>query len=135
MGWIEWFAVALLVCMSAIMPAAYAQDKKRTQSPSEVANVVRVIRSCVQAKWHLPERTADSQVVKLRLKFKPDGTLAAPAQVVNPDGSADFIAVAHSAIRAIVACEPYAFSPNTYELWKDIILTFDARDMLTDKKW
>ena len=134
MGRLMLFAVALLVCMSAMVPAAHAQDRKRTHSPREVADVVRVIRSCVHAKWRLPERTANAQVVKLRLKFKPDGTLAAPAHVVNPEGSADFIAAAHSAILAIVACEPYAFSPNTYELWKDMILTFDARDMLSDEK-
>jgi membrane protein involved in colicin uptake len=131
---VMWLTAALLGCMAAMVPAAHAQDGKRTHSPREVADVMRVIRSCVQAKWRLPERTANAQVVKLRLKFKPDGTLAAPAQVMNPEGGADFIATAHSAILAIVACEPYAFSAGSYELWKDMILTFDARDMLTGEK-
>ena len=33
------------------------------------------------------------------------------------------------AIRAAQACEPYSLPPAKYEIWKDIVLNFDPRDM------
>jgi hypothetical protein len=68
-------------------------------------------------------------VVKIRLRFNPDGTLAAAPMVVNPQSSPYFLAVQDSAVRAVQACEPYSLPPAKYDIWKDIVLNFDPRDM------
>jgi len=48
---------------------------------------------------------------------------------MNPQSTPYFLAVSDSAIRAAQACEPYSLPPDKYDLWKDIVLNFDPRDM------
>ena len=72
---------------------------------------------------------AQGTIVKLRLRFNPDGSLAGAPVVQNPQGSAYFLAISDSAVRAVQACEPFPLPPNTYEFWKDIVMNFDPRDM------
>jgi hypothetical protein len=63
------------------------------------------------------------------MRFNPDGTLAEAPEVMNPQSTVYFLAVSYSAIRAVQSCEPYQLPPNSYEVWKDIIINFDPRDM------
>ena len=72
---------------------------------------------------------AQQTIVKLRLRFNPDGTLAGAPVVMNPQSTPTFLAVSDSAIRAVQACEPYPLPAAKYEVWKDIVLNFDPRDM------
>jgi colicin import membrane protein len=100
-------------------------------SASEKAMLVQIIRQCVQAKWNVLAGGESAQAVqiKMRLRFNPDGTLAAPPQITNPQSTPFFLAVSDSALRAVQACEPYSLPPAKYDAWKDIIMTFDPRDM------
>ena len=70
-------------------------------------------------------------VVAIRMRLKPDGTLAAPPTVTTSGQSPLFMAARDSAIRAVFRGQPFdMLRPETYELWKDIEITFDPRDMI-----
>jgi colicin import membrane protein len=107
------------------------EGRDRQISASEIAILAQIIRSCVQSKWNVMSGGEGAQhtIVKLRLRFNADGTLATPPVVMNPQTTASFLAVSDSAIRAAQACEPYSLPPAKYEIWKDIVLNFDPRDM------
>jgi hypothetical protein len=90
--------------------------------------IAKIIRSCVQSKWN-PDDRGTSALVKIRLRFNPNGTLADAPQIMNPQNTAYFLTVRDSAIKAVQACEPFPLPSANYELWKDIILNFDPNDM------
>jgi len=107
------------------------EGRDRQISASEIAILAQIIRSCVQSKWNVMGGGEGAQhtVVKLRLRFNADGTLAAAPVIMNPQSTPGFLAISDSAIRAAQACEPYSLPPAKYEIWKDIVLNFDPRDM------
>jgi hypothetical protein len=112
-----------------ILGAPEGRDKQL--SASEVAILGQIIRACVQPKWTIlgGGEQAQQTEVKMRLRFHPDGRLAAPPQVTNMQSSAYFVAVSDSAVRAVQACEPFSLPPAKYDYWKDMILTFRPTDM------
>jgi colicin import membrane protein len=107
------------------------EGRDRQFSASEIAIIGQIIRACVQTKWSIMGggEAAQHAMVKLRLRFNADGTLAGAPVVMNPQGSTFFLAISESAIRAVQACEPYSLPPSKYDLWKDIVLNFDPREM------
>ena len=107
------------------------EGRDQQLSASERALLAQIIRQCVQSKWNVMSggESAQHTQIKMRLRFNPDGTLAAPPQIMNPQSTPYFMAVSDSALRAVQACEPYSLPPAKYEAWKDILMTFDPRDM------
>ena len=79
-------------------------------------------------------RYAEDLVVEVRLTVSPDRhVMSATIQDqwrYNQDSY--FRAAADSAIRAVNSpqCETLNLPPDKYELWKDIVVTFDPREML-----
>ena len=66
----------------------------------------------------------------MRVLFKPDATVATPPQLVAGSASPFGPAMAESAKRAILTCQPFTMlRADHYELWKDIEITFDPREM------
>jgi colicin import membrane protein len=100
-------------------------------SASERAMITQVIESCVIPNWTVLSGGASAQetVVKIRLRFNKDGTLRAPPEITNPQGTPYFRAISESALRAVQHCEPYNLPRSLYEHWKDIIMNFSPRDM------
>jgi hypothetical protein len=91
------------------------------------------LRARLAQLWTPPAGARDPQelVVLVRIRLKPDGTLAAPPEVLNSGNSANFLAARDSAKRAVLRGQPYdMLKPQHYELWKDIEITFDPRLML-----
>jgi colicin import membrane protein len=91
------------------------------------------LRQRLAQLWNIPAGAKDPQelVVQIRIKLRPDGTLAAPPMVLTSGRSALFTAARDSAIRALFRGQPFdMLRPETYELWKDIEITFDPRDMI-----
>jgi colicin import membrane protein len=82
--------------------------------------------------WNPPvgaSEVANLKVV-LRVLFKPDGSVAAPPALVAGTPSPYGPAMAESAKRAVLTCQPFKMlRPEHYEQWKDIEITFDPRDM------
>ena len=66
-----------------------------------------------------------------RIKLKPDGTLDGWPTLVSSGKSPVAVAARESAARAINRGQPFdMLKPENYELWKDIEITFDPRDMM-----
>jgi colicin import membrane protein len=99
-----------------------------TLSQSEIDALRRRLAEC----WNPPVGAADGGNLKvvLRVLFKQDGSVATPPQVVAGTPSSFGPALAESAKRAILTCQPFTMlRPDNYQLWKDIEITFDPRDM------
>ena len=97
------------------------------------ADLVDALRRRIESCWTLPAGARDVQELQIRLKFalNPDGMLAAYPLVMNTSIHPAFDAAARSAQSAVKMCEPYNFLPiEKYDLWRDIILTFDPSRIL-----
>ena len=97
-------------------------------SQSELDALRRRLGEC----WNPPVGAANGGNLKvvLRVLFKPDGSVATPPQLVAGTPSPYGPAMAESAKRAILTCQPFKMlRPEHYEQWKDIEITFDPRNM------
>jgi len=97
-------------------------------SQSEIDALRRRLGEC----WNPPAGAADGGQLKvvMRVLFKPDATVATPPQLVAATASPFGPAMAESAKRAILTCQPFTMlRPDHYEQWKDIEITFDPREM------
>src|SRR5262249_3949367 len=69
--------------------------------------------------------------VVLRVLFKTDGSMVQAPTVVEGSSSALGPALAESAKRALLLCQPFTMlRPEHYEQWKDIELRFDPHELL-----
>jgi colicin import membrane protein len=69
--------------------------------------------------------------VVIRVLFNNDGSVAKPPDVVAGPASPLGPAMAESAKRAILRCQPFKMlKPEHYEQWKDIEINFDPQQML-----
>jgi colicin import membrane protein len=91
-------------------------------------NEMDALRARIQQCWNLPPgNEAANVVVDVRMQLRKDGSLAVSPMVQSAHNSPMGRVVAESATRAIQMCAPYNFLPAAkYELWKDIIIGFDA---------
>jgi len=75
-------------------------------------------------------------LVKIKLKLKPDGNIIETEILdharMNTPGQTSFKVLARSALRALgnPLCIPLKVPTTGYERWKDILFTFDPREML-----
>jgi colicin import membrane protein len=101
-------------------------------SQSEIDAFRRRVHGC----WILPAGMTDNPNLKttIRVLFKPDGTFAVPPVVVAGSAAVQGPALAESAQRALLRCQPYTmFKPEHYEGasgWKDIEVTFTAAELM-----
>lgn len=69
--------------------------------------------------------------VALRVLLKQDGSLAQAPVLVEASASALGPALAESAQRAVMACQPFTMlRPEHYDQWKDLTLDFDPHELL-----
>ncbi len=70
-------------------------------------------------------------VPKVRVAFRPDGSLAAAPVLINPPSDPTARALADSALRAVRSCNPMKipaqFAPY-YDQWKDSTVAFNPQD-------
>jgi colicin import membrane protein len=96
-------------------------------APQLSISELEALRRKVEQCWNVLPGVGNSErvIVELRVLFKEDGTLAATPKVLNPQNVPGFQAVADSAIRAVIQCQPYKMlSPAKYDVWKDIEMGF-----------
>ena len=98
-----------------------------TLSQSEID----ALRAQIQACWNPPPGSLDSRelVVQVRLQLNKDGSVSADPQVLNRGSHPQFQVAAESARRAIRRCAPYKMPIAKYDIWQDVEVTFDPRDM------
>jgi outer membrane biosynthesis protein TonB len=107
--------------------ATGAADAQLSQSE------IDALRARISQCWNPPAGVdATTQIyVVLRALFKPDGSLAGNPQVVEGSASALGPALAESAKRALLLCQPFTMlKPSHYDQWKDIELKFDPQQLL-----
>jgi outer membrane biosynthesis protein TonB len=94
-------------------------------------NEIDALRAQIQACWNPPAGVADAKelIVTVRLMLKQDGSLSADPVVLNRGGNPLFQIAAESATRAVRRCQPYRLPVAKYEVWKDVEVNFDPRDM------
>jgi outer membrane biosynthesis protein TonB len=107
--------------------ATGAQDAQLSQSE------IDALRSRISQCWNPPagvDSTTKVYIV-LRTLFKPDGSLAGPPVLVEGSASALGPALAESAKRALLLCQPFTMlKPEHYDQWKDLELKFDPQQLL-----
>jgi colicin import membrane protein len=117
---------------AAEQPAASgAFGASQGNAPRLTQSEIDALRAQIQACWNPPVGAADARdlVVLVRVQFKTDGTLAAEPQVVNRGSSPYFQVAAESATRAVRRCQPYTMPAAKYDVWRDVEVTFDPREM------
>lgn len=96
-------------------------------------NEIDAFRRRVEECWSPPpgvNNTTKLNVI-VRVLFKPDGSVARPPEVVSGPASPLGPAMAESAKRAILRCQPFKMlNPEHYEQWKDLEINFDPQLMI-----
>ena len=91
------------------------------------------LRARLSQCWSSPpgvDVSSDLFVV-LHVLFKADGSLASEPAVVESSTSALGPALADSAKRALLLCQPFTMlKPEHYDQWKDIEVKFDPHELL-----
>lgn len=106
----------------------FSEGRAVRLSQSELDALRRRLVEC----WNPPVGASDVANLKvvLRVLFRPDGSVATPPQLVAGSASTYGPAMAESAKRAVLTCQPFKMlRPENYEQWKDIEITFDPREM------
>jgi hypothetical protein len=103
----------------------------RILSPAEI----EALRARISQCWvPPPDIDASSTLyVVLRFQLKPDGTMTRDPTVVELKGEPSTLgpALAESAKNTLLRCQPFTMLlPEHYDLWKDLEIKFDPREML-----
>jgi outer membrane biosynthesis protein TonB len=91
-------------------------------------NEIDALRARLIQCWNPPPGIdADSKLyVVLRVAFKPDGSLVQEPAVIEDSASSLGPALAESAKRALLQCQPFTMlNPEHYDLWKVIEVKFN----------
>jgi outer membrane biosynthesis protein TonB len=94
---------------------------------------IDALRSRISNCWSPPPGiTASTKIyVVLRVLFKPDASMSREPVLVEGTASALGPALAESAKRALLLCQPFTMlKPEHYEQWKDLELKFDPQELL-----
>lgn len=96
-------------------------------SAMDTAQFRRHFKTC--SKMPASVSPSDNIRIVLRVPFTIDGTIAAPPALIEASASAKGLALMKGAIKALMACQPYAmFPPDKYDQWKVLDLSFTPRD-------
>ncbi len=90
------------------------------------------LRAQIAQCWNPPVGATDADDLKvvLQLQLAPDGTVMGSPQILNSGSSPFFRAAAESARRAVMRCQPYKLPAEKYDIWRDVKVNFDPREML-----
>lgn len=112
-------------------PERFARGSAEGRDSRMSANEVDAFRAQISRCWTPPVGGlgGDPIIVKLRIALKEDGSLARPPEVSNQMVSPFFRPAADSAVRAVMQCQPYQMPADKYGQWRDMLLTFDPRQM------
>ncbi|MGL4438875.1 MAG: cell envelope integrity protein TolA [Bosea sp. (in: a-proteobacteria)] len=105
-------------------------------NPNMRSQLIGIIKEQLEKCWNVPVALQGSQrppVPSVRVALKQDGTLASQPSVVNASSDPLFRVAADSALTATRRCTPLRipaqFAPF-YNDWRDVVVNFDARDVL-----
>ena len=115
--------------------------EKQQRSPLEhrriAGGLVQAIKQQITPCWKIQAgaKNAVKMQVAIRMRLNPDGSLGAVPQIQDQGriGRDPFFrAVAESALRALrdPACVPIKLPYEHYDIWREIVFTFDPREAL-----
>jgi colicin import membrane protein len=100
------------------------------------SQLIGIIKDQLEKCWNVPVALQGSQkppVPSVRVALNQDGTLSGQPSVVNSSSDPLFRVAADSALTATRRCAPLRipaqFAPF-YDDWRDVVVNFDARDVL-----
>jgi colicin import membrane protein len=100
-----------------------------TLSQSEID----ALRAKLISLWNPPAGITkpEDYIIRVRIRLGKDGRLTSPPIVLTSGQGTLFDATRDSAVRAIFRGQPYdMLSPATYDVWKDMEINFDPRDLM-----
>jgi colicin import membrane protein len=101
-------------------------------APALSQSELEAMRAKLMQLWNPPAgvRNPEELIVKIRIRLKRDGTLADLPAVIATNSTPQGVIARENAVRAVLRGQPFTMlSPATYDLWKEIDITFDPRDM------
>lgn len=105
-------------------------------SPSLRGQLIGIIQDQLMKCWNVPIALANSRanvVPQVRMKLNTDGSLIGQPGVVNSSSDPLFSVAANSALTATRRCAPLRIPAQFaayYDDWRDVVVNFDARDVL-----
>jgi colicin import membrane protein len=105
-------------------------------SPSLRGQLIGIIKDQLLLCWNKPIALANADkppVPQVRMKLNTDGSLAGQPNVVNSSSDPLFAIASSSALTATRRCAPLRIPAQFaayYDDWRDVVVTFDARDVL-----
>lgn len=91
------------------------------------------LRARLRELWNPPLAPSDPEelVVVVEVKFRPDGTVEGQPRVLSSGRTPMAAAARDSAVRALLRGQPFTMLRREhYDLWKDIEIKFDPREMI-----
>ena len=122
-----------LAAASQINDVATLGAATGAQSAQLSQSEIDALKARLSQCWNPPAGiNANSNIyVSLRVLMRQDGSLAAPPVVVEGSPSALGPALAESAKRALLQCQPFTMlRPEHYDQWKDLQLDFNPHELL-----
>ena len=112
-----------LVCAALITGGAATAQSTATNDPL-TNEEISALRAAVSQGWNAAGYRG---VVTIRVRLNPDGTLAAPPQIVSTPDGPNFASAAESALKAIQLSAPFRMlKPGSYNAWKFMDIDFDS---------
>ena len=73
---------------------------------------------------------ASDLAVRLKISLTRSGEVDQRPEVLNSSANPSFGIAAESARRAVLRCQPYSMPAAKHDLWREVIINFDPRDLL-----
>lgn len=105
-------------------------------NPSMRAQLIGIIQDQLLKCWSVPIGLANSRdpvIPTVRMRLNPDGSLASQPALTNSSPNPLFRTAADSALTATRRCAPLRIPAQFaayYDDWRDVVVNFDARDVL-----
>lgn len=117
---------------AAIQPQEAALGIRTGSAPKLSQSELDAMRRRLMDLWNPPAgvQNPEQLVVKIRIQLGRDGKLNGPPIVMTSGRGQLFETARDNAIRALFRGQPFEMlSKDTYDLWKEIEITFDPREM------
>lgn len=117
---------------SPALPKGAPSPARAELDARAAATLAQAIRSQIIPCWNPPSGSAGVMTVTLRLRLDRKGAVVGLPEVTGGSGSAPDAArraFDESARRAVLRCAPLELPSDLYNLWADIELNFDPRDI------
>jgi outer membrane biosynthesis protein TonB len=113
-------------------------DPNRNVTISERHSMINLIKRTMEPCWLFGSQAGSKQAqdifIEIEVALRPDGHVSRASITNRSQLQSDRfkLAAGESALRAVLnpECQPYKLPVNKYDVWKDLKLTFNPREML-----